>query len=858
MANSTLHIEKVAIGFRYRPRGGTGIGVIKKPVEITLEYGPQRVGEGLDHDAVPLVQVDESSDSTFFSWDNVGRVYYTTKIVSEKYLSSYYMASMTGTVLEQILEKAVQFAEKRRRYQPFAVYAEETDQLLKSSSSQDFNIFVWDELARLGVEIEPILPPPIYEARLWAKSVTKVIPEGNVAHDAAIFYYKLYSCLTAIAMNDYSKFEPTAQPTISPSPTSQSMDSLSPSVELIDSSFGDSISPHDGENKKVGNDEKAMDRDEDSDINDGGSERYSMRRKNLELTSREMVTETRPPSEAILDDEEELDDKSISKTPNTNQTSVEKENETIQINALPKAKDDDVGDGVLDEPSDRMKDEYEDSTTDSGLAEESVSKNTDPGAVNEDLDDEKNEIVDSEGVKTKKIGSTSENEESVDADGNEDDFFTDIDGQASEETDSDDEIHDTVLGPEGESQDNGKDNNTDTDDIENDVGVATLATSLPTISNPPSTTQLPTSTPSSEVTSSEINPDADAEKAKEAAQEAKKAADEAKNAAQTDVENKAADAAQAAADAAKKAADSTAKAAAQAAMDGLLNGDGAMMTNIISTTCFANLQYGIASLDEEGNLTSHAFLYRDGSLYWKLEMIPPYFTIEKVNHPLPKAADMQTIGGGGDLLDWTLAFVVLFMILFGIVVIVQQMNIKLFEKLYHLQRWFFNPTKYDYEGDLHIDSNASVQFDYGEDGVPISMGGKRTVASRYRDRTDLQEIQSIRSNTSLVSSSSIDSSGDVELCEINGPLNSMNSNNDSIGTRNKRVTINTQLSTSYSNEESYYSKRFMRNPDLVDFPNLSSNSKVATPVCNPSTLSQISGRSDTPEFPIDDLLDKRI
>jgi hypothetical protein len=662
MANATVHIQKAALGFRFRPAGGIGTAMIKKPIEITLEYGPQRVGTMLNHDATPLVQVEDTS--AFISWDNVGRVYYTTNIVSENYLSSYYMASMTGTVLGKMLGKAVEYSEKRRRYQPFAVYSGDNEKMLKSSSSQDFTSYIWKELANLGVEIAPILSPPIYEARLWASSVDKITPEGQVANDAALFYTKLYQCLTAIATDDYTGFMPTAQPSISASPT------LSPNP----------TQPEGGGNQSDG--EEALDQGDDDDDVD---RRYQMRRR--------------------LEDEEQT-------TENV---------------------DDYLGDDYVDDDNH--------------------------------------------------------------VDGDHQELKSDTDESGA-------------------------------DDI---GGHSEAPTNTPSFSPAPTTSMEPTPEPG--------DPDGDAEKAQQAADEAIKAADEAKNAAETDEENKAADAAQAAADAAKKAADSSSKAAAQAAMNALLSGDGDAMVSIITTNCLANPQYGIATLDEDGNLTSHAYLYRDGSLYWHLDLVPPYFTVEKLNRPLPKAADLSNFGDGGDFVDWTLAFLVLGMILVGIVMIVQQMNIKFFDRLYNFQRWFFNPTNHDYEGDMLVVTDS---VGLGEDGVPISMGGRRTLAvSQYRDSPSSRDGPKLSSESSNSSSDHDHAVGDVELCEFSGSQMMLGRSTDSSISRNggeRSLDSIRSRSSSFDDEDhgpSSFSKRLMRNPDLVDLPNLSSISKVARPVGGP-------------------------
>ena len=697
IADSSIHIQKAVLAFRFRPkRTAFGTLINKDPVEITLEYGPQRAGADLDHDGIPLVQADAFS----MSWDNVGRVYYTTKIVSEAYLSSYYMASMTGTVLEKILLKAVEYAERKRRYQPFAVFSSETNEkVLKSSSSQDFTSFIWKQLAILGVEIEPILAPPVHEARLWATALHKIVPDGTVTHDATIFYHKLYSCLTAIATNDYTEFTPTQRPTISASPTALPIETTAPTATApttLDSNNSTHTEP-----VNVGPLEDDL-VDKDADNDDGDDRRL---RK--------------------LDQLEDNDD-SI---------------------------------------------EYEDDVKD-------------------------NDIKNEDDVKDNDVKNEDEGDSIIEESNQGDDFVQQDDDEEEEHDDS------AALDP-----------------------IESKSTSP---SSAAFSSQSPTPLHTPEPTA-HIDPDADAEEAQQAAEKAKKAAEEAKNAAQTDAENKAAEAANEAADAAQKAADATSKAAAQAAMTGILSGDGAMMSSII-TNCFTNPQYGIASLEEDGNLTTQAYLYRDGSLYWHLELAPPYFTVDKVDRPLPRVADLSSDGEGGNMVDWTIAFIVLGMLLLGIVVILQQMGYKLFYRMYLLQRWFFNPSKYDYEGDLHDFGDETISFHFSDNGVPISLGGRRTTSSdTSRDGllNGREELDADRDHSTSSSSDGVDDErmGDVELSQI--PTHRSLSSSSKMRPTSPPYS---NLSSPTFDDDSTYSKRIRKNPDLVDLPNLTSKSKVATPV----------------------------
>jgi len=697
MANSTLHVQKPSLGFRYRPLGGTGTAMLNKPVEITLEYGPQRVGTALDRDATPLAQVQDGS--AILTWDNEARVYYTTKIVSERYMSSYYMASMTGTVLEKMLAKAVDFAEQRRKYQPFSVYSPENDKLLKSSSSQDFTNFIWKELAYLGVEIEPILPPPMYEPRLWAKSVTKIIPEGKVGYDAAMFYSQLYQCLTAIASNDYTPYVPTAQPSISKAPSI--MPSLAPSL-----SPSGSVAPS--------------------------------------LSPSESAQPSALPSVAVT---EEATGASTSLNP-TNSMSDENNAAQTPVN-----------------------------TTDSGEED---------GATN----------VDNEDTDGKEDGD--EDEDDADDDGDEDD----VDGEGGDEdendvSDLDSGNHtrrrrmDEELEPATSIEDPGNDDFEVIDEDEEDLDIEPSAQ--------PSTSVAPSSFPSLVPT---IEPlDIDDESAADAVKKATSAMHEAENAMVT-----------------------------QAAMDGLLSGDGDSMALVITSNCLVDPQYGIASIDEDGNVTSQVYLYRDGSLYWQLDLVYPYFTVEKVKRPLPKPSEISTDGQGGNLIDWTLALLVMAMVLVGIVMIIQQMNTKIFDRMYHLQRWFFNPTEHDYEGDMLVTDSTEL----GEDGVPIAMGGRRTLAtSRYRDSPASKSYSTDDGELDLSGNCDNDdddnddiaaSTGDVEMQDLSSVptgLQQVKSAGDSFELLSR---------SSSDSAEDFASRLLSKNPDMVDLPSLSSTSKVATPV----------------------------
>jgi hypothetical protein len=597
IANSTLHIQKMALGIRYRP---SGVRDLKEPMELTLEYGPQRMGPSFSHEAVPFVQVEDTS--SYIGWDNIGRVYYTTKIVTQNYLSSYYMASMTGAVLDKILAQAVDYSERRRLYQPFAVYSSENKKELKSSSGADFTQFMWKHLAMLGVEIEPILPPPVYEARLWVSSWQKVVPEPAVAQAAATYYQKLYQCLESIATNDYGAYIPTALPTLSPAPTPGPTRPRTPSAKPSE------------DNANIG---------EEAAANPSASDSNSP----MDKTNSTTVPDA--------DSNVPADDSA------TNADGTEDETAPQPEDGLPK-----------NEPSEN-KDEAQ------GENDDDIS----PGDDSNHLDDD-NQTSDNADNRLRYNMRRRLDEEGI--------FDDDIDDDDEEE----EEIEDSEIN-EVESLDV----KAVPEESANKPSALGTATMTPTELEPPAL-------PSSEE---------DLKKAQQAAQEAQIAADEAEDAATTEEDTKSAEAAQVAAHAAQAAADATSDAAAQAAMDGLLSGDGAVMSSIVST-CFSNPQYDIASVDENGTVSSEAYLYRDSVLYYKLNLTSPYLEVVKVNRPLPKVVLISDYGSGGDFVDWVLALAVLGLVALTVVVILQQMGYQYIASLFRCQRWFFNPTKYDYEG----------------------------------------------------------------------------------------------------------------------------------------------------------------
>jgi hypothetical protein len=88
LVNSTISVTKQALGLRYRPPQGAessgGVYAEKEALELTLEYGPMRMGVTLQHESIPRVvrETELSGETAYVSWKTEGKVYYTTSSIS--------------------------------------------------------------------------------------------------------------------------------------------------------------------------------------------------------------------------------------------------------------------------------------------------------------------------------------------------------------------------------------------------------------------------------------------------------------------------------------------------------------------------------------------------------------------------------------------------------------------------------------------------------------------------------------------------------------------------------------------------------------------------------------------------------
>lgn len=257
-----VRIRKSALAFRHRPRvasasptdraSSTSPGHEHKKreyFELTLEFGPLRSGVNGTAESMPVVHMNMENGSNrtgkYVSWDNKSRLYHSTRISSE-WTDAYYMAQITGVVLEKIIQRAVEYVHNRPRYQPFDVVSIPSgDVILRSSGSDDFVSDMIRDLSEFYVDIDPILLPPRHRMQLYvadppeetssgggernaawtASSVDEIaeisgmkeklnanVEEVRGALDgdrAAVFYENFFNCANAIKTGNYSMYPPS-------------------------------------------------------------------------------------------------------------------------------------------------------------------------------------------------------------------------------------------------------------------------------------------------------------------------------------------------------------------------------------------------------------------------------------------------------------------------------------------------------------------------------------------------------------------------------------------------------------------------------------------------------------------------
>jgi hypothetical protein len=272
---TAIQVTKSALGLRYRHRPATGIKHDRRRLELSIEFGPARAGTTLLHESIPHVIEDQELDNELgpfttssVLWDNEGKVYYSEYIDSDTYATANYLASVSGALLSKLLNSALDYVEsssnkyqRRRRYQPFSVYLaspahtqstpdlsnvtqelRQPKQLLKSSTDTDFLQYLFVSLAKMGVELKPVILPVVAEVRLHVLDIVKV--QTGASASPVMFFKRLLDCVKAIGSTDYSIYNisksistniPTPSPSLksaAPSPVLPSMIVRPPSYEI--------------------------------------------------------------------------------------------------------------------------------------------------------------------------------------------------------------------------------------------------------------------------------------------------------------------------------------------------------------------------------------------------------------------------------------------------------------------------------------------------------------------------------------------------------------------------------------------------------------------------------------------------
>lgn len=663
--------------------------LLKQRLELTIEFGPARVGEDLALESIPRIVVgdameeeeDENDDSSSGAynpskntssnssnhdprvvWDNVGRVYYTERIDSDTYTTANYLASLSGTVLTKLLQSAMDFVDygenresysspssKRihsnkpmRRYQPFAVYLIEQQQQPGDNATT----------STPETNAEQSTPPP---PQLLLKS----------SNDDD-FLQHLFATLAELGV--------ALQPVILPTSYQVQLHTATAleKVKVVSSSSGP-------KRRTKGSRETAS---RSSGTSSGSS--TSLQRPSHVLSrvsSREPLLFFQKLSnciQAIATANYSAYNDTIHSTTTTTTTT--------QINAHANS-----------------------STT-------SLSSAAPP---------------------TRRLRQQQQRPSAQ------------------------------KLGPSVNTTNTSRQSNMSSSAA---TVQSTKNSSHPTLSPSTtsplnSTTDNPTTSPVAVVVPEDDSMASHQEQAATAAQNAQQAAEAAGAA---DTETEAVSAAQQAAVYAHKAATVTAQQAASVARDAILSGVGASVAQAVAL-CFSDPVYdlisGSSTIPSMGNNISNnvvvnasaasntsiaattgsngvynkrsvtsAYLYWDGTFYYRVNLTAPYVSVVSTVQPMPQPPVLGL--GREDFVDWAIALVLVACAGVGFLLLLQQVmgrNLKVIRPLYRYQRWFFAPTHFAwkdvaaYVGDdsESIISRTGQQYTFGEDVIPLSMGGRR-------------------------------------------------------------------------------------------------------------------------------------
>lgn len=200
-------------------------------------------------------------------------------------------------------------------------------------------------------------------------------------------------------------------------------------------------------------------------------------------------------------------------------------------------------------------------------------------------------------------------------------------------------------------------------------------------------------------------------------------------------------------------------------------------------------------------------------MYFKLNMTPPYWEAVAYIQDIPQPEPIPA--GKGDLFDWTLALLIVSGFLFGMLIMLSKIGVVRERKVKFWKR--------DEEEGTIKSYGEGVPHPFGEDVIPLSMGG-RSVGHQLSGRNNgyRQRIvagqQEREDNESNGNNGNHSQPGVVEMTSTQQPSSQQS---DVSQEQKNRPPLNTLFLTG---------QRAVKNPDLVDLPDLRFSSKVAMPV----------------------------
>lgn len=219
--------------------------------------------------------------------------------------------------------------------------------------------------------------------------------------------------------------------------------------------------------------------------------------------------------------------------------------------------------------------------------------------------------------------------------------------------------------------------------------------------------------------------------------------------------------------AAQKAKDASVAARSKASAEALISGDGEQVISVLSN-CFSDPKYGLRKQEklrqhEDDNKGSDkedesiqkgndedkdhsgrrrdssvvAYLYLDGDVYFRLDLIAPYLGVVSSKITVPPPA--QGTEGRGDAIDWMIFMVIMAFTLFGALVMLHQVGFVIDKRLRF--RNIFHPNRAD-EDDCGLEEEplklgggfAHSELRMTVESIPTSMGGNGE--SSYTESSD--------------------------------------------------------------------------------------------------------------------------